>query len=87
MKQEIKLDDDLNESLNTLIELIRLLLEQFYVQNKMKMHSEERKRLIKEGKLDENYLLDQEEKPKKDRPLDEFEKFKVEMQKRIQERI
>jgi integrase len=36
---------------------------------------------------DENYLLDQEEKPKKDRPLDEFEKFKVEMQKRIQERI
>ncbi len=28
-----------------------------------------------------------EEKPKKDRPLDEFEKFKVEMQKRIQERI
>ena len=54
MKQEIKLDDDLNESLNTLIELVRLLLEQFYVQNKMKMHSEERKRLIKEGKLDEN---------------------------------
>ena len=54
MKQEIKLDDDLNESLNTLIELIRLLLEQFYVQNKMKMHSEERKRLIKEGILDEN---------------------------------
>ena len=36
---------------------------------------------------DENCLLVHEEKPKKDRPLDEFEKFKVGMQKRIQERI
>jgi hypothetical protein len=48
------LDKDTKESLDTLIELLRLMLEQQYVQNKMKMHSEERKRLIKEGKLDEN---------------------------------
>ena len=54
MTQEIKFDKDTKESLDTLIELIRLLLEQEYVKTKMKIHSQERKRLIEEGKLDEN---------------------------------
>jgi len=52
--QEIRFDKDTKESLDTLIELIRLLLEQQYVETKMKIHTLERKRLIKEGKLDEN---------------------------------
>ena len=52
--QEIRLHKDTKESLDTLIELLRLILEQQYVETRMKMYSEERKRLIKEGKLDEN---------------------------------
>ena len=52
--QEIRLHKDTQESLDTLIELLRLILEQQYVETRMKMYSEERKRLIKEGKLDEN---------------------------------
>ena len=51
MTQEIKFDKDTKESLDALIELLRLMLEQQYVQNKMKMHQQERKRLMKE---DEN---------------------------------
>ena len=43
------LDKDTKESLDTLIELLRLMLEQQYVQNKMKRHSEERKRILKEN--------------------------------------
>ena len=46
--QEIRFDKDTKESLDTLIELIRLLLEQQYVETKMKIHSQERKRLMKE---------------------------------------
>lgn len=53
-KHQLTLDKDTKESLDTLIELLRLILEQQYVETKMKMYSEERKRLIKEGKLDEN---------------------------------
>ena len=52
--QEIRFDKDTKESLDTLIELLRLILEQQYVETKMKIHTLERKRLIKEGKLDEN---------------------------------
>jgi len=52
--QEIRFHKDTKESLDTLIELLRLILEQQYVETRMKMYSEERKRLIKEGKLDEN---------------------------------
>ena len=54
--QEIRFDKDTKESLDTLIELLRLILEQQYVETKMKIHQQERKRLIKEGKLDENIL-------------------------------
>jgi len=54
MKHTIELNEATTERLDTLIDLIRLLLEQDYVRNKMKMHTEERKRLIKEGKIDEN---------------------------------
>ena len=52
--QEIRFDKDTKESLDTLIELLRLILEQQYVETKMKIHQQERKRLIEEGKLDEN---------------------------------
>ena len=54
MTQEIRFDKDTKESLDTLIELLRLILEQQYVETKMKIHQQERKRLIEEGKLDEN---------------------------------
>jgi len=54
--QEIRFDKDTKESLDTLIDLLRLILEQQYVETKMKIHQQERKRLIKEGKLDENIL-------------------------------
>ena len=50
----LTLDKDTKESLDTLIELLRLILEQQYVETKMKIHQQERKRLIEEGKLDEN---------------------------------
>ena len=55
-KHQLTLDKDTKESLDTLIELLRLLLEQDYVKTKMKIHTLERKRLIEEGviKLDEN---------------------------------
>ena len=52
--QEIRFHKDTKESLDTLIELLRLILEQQYVETKMKIHQQERKRLIEEGKLDEN---------------------------------
>ena len=52
--QEIRFDKDTKESLDTLIELLRLILEQQYVETKMKIHQQERKRLIEEGVLDEN---------------------------------
>lgn len=54
--QEIRLHKETTERLDTLIDLIRLLLEQDYVKTKMKIHTLERKRLIEEGviKLDEN---------------------------------
>ena len=46
--QEIRFDKETTESLDTLIELLRLILEQQYVETKMKIHSQERKRLMKE---------------------------------------
>ncbi len=52
--QEIRFNKQSQESLDTLVELLRLILEQQYVETKMKIHTMERKRLIKEGKLDEN---------------------------------
>ena len=52
--QEIRFNKQSQESLDTLVELLRLILEQQYVETKMKIHTLERKRLIKEGKLDEN---------------------------------
>ena len=52
--REIRFDKDTKESLDTLIDLLRLILEQQYVETKMKIHQQERKRLIEEGKLDEN---------------------------------
>ena len=52
--QEIRFDKGTEERVDTLIDLLRLILEQQYVETKMKIHTLERKRLIKEGKLDEN---------------------------------
>ena len=52
--QEIRFNKQSQESLDTLVELLRLILEQQYVETKMKIHTLERKRLIKEGELDEN---------------------------------
>ena len=46
--RELRLDKDTTESLDTLIDLLRLILEQQYVETKMKIHSQERKRLMKE---------------------------------------
>ena len=46
--QEIRFNKQSQESLDTLIELLRLILEQQYVETKMKIHSQERKRLMKE---------------------------------------
>ena len=51
--RELRLDKDTTESLDTLIDLLRLILEQQYVETKMKIHQQERKRLMKE-KEDEN---------------------------------
>ena len=51
--RELRLDKDTTESLHTLIDLLRLILEQQYVETKMKIHQQERKRLMKE-KEDEN---------------------------------
>lgn len=53
-KHQLTLDKDTKERFDTLNDLLRLILEQMYVETKMKMYSKERKRLIKEGKLDEN---------------------------------
>ena len=52
---KLTLDKDTKESLDTLIELLRLVLEHQFVETKIKVHTLERKRLIKEGviKLDE----------------------------------
>ena len=52
--QEIRFDKHTKERFDTLIDLLRLILEQQYVETKMKIHSQERKRLIEEGVLDEN---------------------------------
>ena len=52
--REIRFDKESKLSLDSLIELLRLILEQQYVETKMKIHQQERKRLIEEGKLDEN---------------------------------
>ena len=46
--QEIRFDKDTKESLDTLIELLRLILEQQYVETKMKIHIQERKRRLRE---------------------------------------
>jgi len=57
-KHQLTLDKDTKESLDTLIELLRLLLEQDYVKTKMKIHTLERKRLIEEGviKIEKNEI-------------------------------
>jgi hypothetical protein len=52
--QEIRFDKETSEKLDTMIDLLRLILEQQYVETKMKIHQQERKRLIEEGVLDEN---------------------------------
>ncbi len=56
--QEIRLHKETTERLDTLIDLIRLLLEQDYVKTKMKIHTLERKRLIEEGviKIEKNEI-------------------------------
>ena len=46
--QEIRFDKETTESLDTLIELLRLILEQQYVETKMKIHSQEQKTLVRE---------------------------------------
>ena len=46
--QEIRFDKDTRDSIKTLIELIRLLLEQEYVKTKMKIHTQQRKNKIEE---------------------------------------
>jgi hypothetical protein len=46
---QLTLDKDTKESLDTLIELLRLVLEHQFVETKIKVHTLERKRLIKEG--------------------------------------
>ena len=55
-KHQLTLDKDTKESLDTLIELLRLVLEHQFVETKIRVHTLERKRLIKEGviKIDEN---------------------------------
>ena len=47
--QEIRFDKETTESLDTLIDLLRLILEQQYVETKMKIHQQKRKRLNEKG--------------------------------------
>ena len=57
-KHQLTLDKDTKESLDVLLDLLRLLLEQDYVKTKMKIHTLERKRLIEEGviKIEKNEI-------------------------------